>query len=485
MSVSSHDFDRFTRLVGTRLGLAVDGTRATHAEEVLVERARRCGGTVASYVAALERGASADEWAALAQGLTVRETYFFRHRDQFDALCEVALPARAERRIAGGALRILSAGCASGEEAYSLAIAARGVVGPWSGVEVVGLDVVSAALEKARRGRYTRWALREVDENMEARWFRRDGAEHVLSDEIVRAVRFDEHNLASELRETLRGSFDVVFCRNVLMYLLPDVARMVVAGLARALAPGGYLFLGHAETLRGLSTAFHLRSTHETFYYQLRDDGDDLELEPAPPPDAPPVDGGWADAILRASHRVRHLAEVQHAKSDTGDPIDRARDLLREERFAQALAVLHDAPDARASVDPEVLVLRAVLQTHHGDIAAAEQTCADILAVDDLHAGARYVLALCREAEGQLGLAADLDRAAIHLDPTFAMPHLHLGLMARRSGDGDTARRALERAASLLAGEDPARLLLFGGGFGRDALVALCRAELRALEASG
>jgi len=87
---------------------------------------------------------------------------------------------------------------------------------------------------------------------------------------------------------------------------------------------------------------------------------------------------------------------------------------------------------------------------------------------------------LCREAAGDLKGAVNHDQVAAYLDAGFAMPHLHLGLIARRSGDRGVARRELELALSLLQREDPSRLLLFGGGFGRDALVSLCRAELAA-----
>jgi chemotaxis protein methyltransferase CheR len=101
-----------------------------------------------------------------------------------------------------------------------------------------------------------------------------------------------------------------------------------------------------------------------------------------------------------------------------------------------------------------------------------------VLDVDELNAGAHYLLALCREGARDRTSAVYHDQVAIYLDPGFAMPHLHLGLLARREGDGAAAQRELEQAILLLEREDSSRLLLFGGGFGRDTLVALCRTEL-------
>jgi chemotaxis protein methyltransferase CheR len=137
---------------------------------------------------------------------------------------------------------------------------------------------------------------------------------------------------------------------------------------------------------------------------------------------------------------------------------------------------------AEAARDPDVLLLAAALYTHGGQLADAEEACARLLEVDELSAGAHYLIALCREGAGDRIRAEHHDQIAVYLDPGFAMPHLHLGLLARRAGDRTTARRELEQAALLLQREESARLILFGGGFGREALVALCRTELRAVE---
>jgi chemotaxis protein methyltransferase CheR len=155
----------------------------------------------------------------------------------------------------------------------------------------------------------------------------------------------------------------------------------------------------------------------------------------------------------------------------------RALELASQERFADALAAVGRLPAERAR-DPNVVLFRAVLLCHRGDVAAAKAACAELLALDELSAGAHYVLALCREADGDRKAAIDHDQTAAYLDPTFAMPHLHMGLLARRAGDRRCARRTLGTALRLLRQEDASRLVLFGGGFGRDGLVALCRTAL-------
>jgi chemotaxis protein methyltransferase CheR len=288
------------------------------------------------------------------------------------------------------------------------------------------------------------------------------------------------------------SGYDVVFCRNVMMYFSPDQASALVERIWHALAPGGYLFLGHAETLRGISHDFHLRHTHGSFYYQRKDSRDERDaIHPSAPErrDAPePVftiaNGlAWVDVIRAATDRVASLtAEPTPASTRAVQHrYDRAHvlDLLARERFAEGLAIMGDAPEATAS-DPETLLLHAVLLAHDGRLDRAEAVCARILEIDELDAGAHYVLALCAESSGDLERALDHDRVAIYLDPVFAMPRLHAGMLARRRADAAGARRDLEQASILLVREDASRLLMFGGGFDRSALLSLCRAELAA-----
>jgi chemotaxis protein methyltransferase CheR len=366
-------------------------------------------------------------------------------------------------------------------------------------------------LAKAARGVYSAWALRETPAESQRRWFREVGREFELEPKIRVGVTFREANLAQESNDLWAPqAYDVVFCRNVLMYFTSDNAQALVARLTRALAPGGYLFLGHAETLRGLSNEYHLCHTHGTFYYQRRpaqsrehsgasagNGGAAPDTVSAPPALASAAVAPellwaqtWLDAVQQASDRIQVLAERSPRESavrgapragTAGTPgveLQPARDLLKKERFTDALDLLGRLP-VESEQDPEALLLRAALLTHSGNLIAAERVSGQLLEQDELNAGAHYLLALCRESAGDRQGAVDHDQAAIYLDSGFAMPRLHLGLMARRAGDREGARRELGYALTLLKREDAARLLLFGGGFGREALIALCGAELK------
>ncbi len=497
----------FRALVGQHFGLQLDDDKLPLLAEVLERRAQANRLDSATYLASLAVP-SAPELGALAEELTVGETYFFRNADQFEAFTRVVIPARIAARSAQRTINVLSAACASGEEPYSLAIALRGAVDPSWTISIRGVDVNPAAIRRATAARYTTWSLRETPSELQHAWFRADGRELVLDPRIRSAVRFELRNLTVDDAELWAPeTYDAIFCRNVLMYFTPAVAQQVVARIHRALVPGGYLFLGHAETLRGLSQAFRLCHSHDTFYYQRRDRAERPDTiaprsitlpitlpisvapaaadaawlaEPATPVELAP--DGWIDAIHRATERIRRLVEVTPERGSGADvtsrpAIARVLELLREERFAEAGTQLDALPPELAR-EPALLLVRAVALTHGGKFAEAEAVCQRLLAIDELDAGAHYVIALCREGAGDRAGAIDHDQTAAYLDPMFAMPRLHRGLIARRDGDRETARRELDQALLLLQREDPARVLLFGGGFQREALIALCRAEL-------
>jgi chemotaxis protein methyltransferase CheR len=479
------DIERFREAILHRIGLQFEDARLGQLGDVLRRRLAKRHAPGSVYLAELESNPPPEECSALAEELTVTETYFFRNRDQFDALAGAVLPDRMERRGEPRTLRLLSAGCASGEEAYSLAIVATETLREpgWDAV-VRAVDLNPAALAKARRARYSEWALRDTPEDVRRRWFTADGDGLAVVPEVRRRVTFETVNLADPDHDLWRwGSYDVVFCRNVLMYFSPDQRRAAVERLARALQPGGYLFLGHAESLAGLSDAFHLCHTHDAFYYQRKDEIGrpvrPVPVAPAPRPFRPRtlLDSAWSETIRAASDRVAALLpDPPPSAPARGNDLAPALDLLRRERFAEALDHVGAQPDP---TDPGALLLSAVLLQQSGRIGEAEATCRRLLDIDDLSAGAHYVLALCRETAGDLAAAAEHDRVAAYLDPAFAMPRLHLGLLTRRRGEREAARRELAQALILLEGESTARLLMFGGGFNREALIALCRGALQ------
>ncbi len=370
------DVERFRSIVARHLGLSFDDGKLDFLAQVLQDQMENTNSSGATYLRWLST--SAEEMRAVAEKLTVCETYFFRYAGHFRAFAEVVIPqvrARSQRRQ----LRILSAGCASGEEAHSLAMLIRDEMPDlalWD-ITILGIDVNVSMLAKASRARYHAWALRDTSDGLRAKYFHREGPEFLLDSGIKSMVRFEERNLIDEDPSFWQqNAFDLVFCRNVTMYLTFEATRLVIARIAQSLSLGGFLFMGHAETLRGVSQDFHLVHTHDSFYYQRR--------EPAPTsiafpwqtlagdttlatPTSVEFDNSWFGIIGKASERIATLADGKHffaagapgsaalqpsnLHSQSANVWDRtaAIELLRHERFAEALELLHELPAGCAS----------------------------------------------------------------------------------------------------------------------------------------
>ncbi|WP_280156188.1 CheR family methyltransferase [Piscinibacter sp. XHJ-5] len=233
--------DLMARRVSAQMGLAIDASHHAALRNVIDVR----GDAWRWIEAPLER----EDIELLARGLSVGETYFFREPAAFQALEHDVLPPLIEaRRRAGRRLRLWSAGCCTGEEAYSLVIMLARLLpdlDDWD-VRIVGTDIHPGFLERAREGVYGDWSFRGVPADLRERYFECRGPDrHELRAELKRRVEFRFGNLACDAPPD--RDFDIILCRHVLMYFVPAQAERAVQRVCEALAPGGWLVLSCAE----------------------------------------------------------------------------------------------------------------------------------------------------------------------------------------------------------------------------------------------
>lgn len=201
-----------------------------------------------------------DEQQRMVSHLTNNETYFYREQPQLKVFSEHVLKSLKDRKAKSGhrSLRILSAGCSTGEEPYTLAMVVHDSAQffwNWE-VAIVGMDVDQAALEKARKAVYYHNSFRSMLPGSEERHFAREASGASVKDAIRRLVQFRWGNITDAASYDGLTGLDAVFCRNVLIYFSDGMIRKVVGLLYQALAPGGYLFLGHAESLSRITDLF-------------------------------------------------------------------------------------------------------------------------------------------------------------------------------------------------------------------------------------
>jgi chemotaxis protein methyltransferase CheR len=242
-------------------------------EKRLVRRIRETdAGSFSAYHYMLRRDASGDqELANIIDDLTTNETYFFRERNQLRALLEEILPQLIALREAEreSPLSIWSAGCSSGEEPYSivmLAMEAGFEVG--RNLRVYASDISRRMLNKARRGVYRPASFRDTEPCLKEKYFTEKDGLWRISDEVKQHVAFTHLNLLDQGRISLLGTMDVILCRNVIIYFDLETKRKVIRTFSEKLRAGGYLLLGHSESLVNVSNAFELAHLRNDLVYR-------------------------------------------------------------------------------------------------------------------------------------------------------------------------------------------------------------------------
>ena len=203
--------------------------------------------------------------------VTTNETYFYREKNQLDAFAEEILPELAERNAKKKRLRIWSAGCSTGEEPYTLGIlcSESGLFdGPWE-VDIIGTDISQRVLTTARKAVFSQSSFRATEENKLNRYFsRNDDGKYALDDTIRNMVHFGHLNLMDEKMMGLIRECDIIMCRNVIIYFDKNAKAKAVNSFFRKLVPGGYLLLGHSESLMNITTVFKLKHLTRVMVYQ-------------------------------------------------------------------------------------------------------------------------------------------------------------------------------------------------------------------------
>lgn len=269
--LSADEFRLLRDLVYEHAGLHFDDDSHFLFERRLSERVEALGlDSFHAYYKFLRFNAyGSSELEEATERLTTKETYFFRQEYQLRAFRDELLPRLAKDHADRRRLTFWSAGCATGEEVYTLAILIieSALFEGWD-VRVIGSDISKYSVAAARRGVYREGSFRTTGADRRSRYFveGRDGT--YVSDAVRRLCHFGQLNLVDSSRASMVGRVDVVFCRNVLIYFDVQSRRRVIDTLYERLVPGGYLLLGHSESLLNLSTAFELVHLREDLVYR-------------------------------------------------------------------------------------------------------------------------------------------------------------------------------------------------------------------------
>ena len=472
VKLTTEQFETLRALLSRAAGLVFDESRRQSMAYSVAERVRESGAAdVTAYLAMLDDPA---ERQRLLDEVTIQETHFFRNPPQVRALRTHVLPELiAQAGKSGRRLRIWSAGCSTGEEPYSVAMLLRELMPSTAGwdVKVVATDISSRALEAARTGRYGARAVQMATPDELVRFFQpAPGGGHEVRPEVRELVEFRHHNLVTEpVPFAPDERVDLILCRNVTIYFGRQTTRALMARLHAALRDGGYLFLGHSETLWQVSDQFHLVSLGvgegAAFVYRRQDSTSERR---AVLPDRRTKDEGPPSPQSERRVASRRDEAATAAKAAKAVPKQEPQPAPKPERPAKAKPAAKSPAKAPAPAE-----VRAAIADGRYDEAV--ELAGQLLEAQSLEAEPTYLRGLALTDLGRDEEALVDLRKAVYLDPGMGFAHFLLAGVLDRLGHpaaaaveyGATADTLGKRATDATAHEL--------GGRSVQELVQLCR----------
>ncbi len=391
------------QLLWRSMGLDSASVGTSTVERAVYERLRYCGlPTVDAYWEHLRDSAS--ELQELIEAVVVQETWFFRDEESFGALGRLVVEILRDRLT--DVLRFLSVPCSTGEEPYSMAMALRDAGLPNRQMTIDAVDISARALAYARRGIYGRNSFRSQNLAFKERYFHPVSEGYAVADWMSEVVTFHQGNLVSGQFPFPITPYDVIYCRNLLIYFDRSTQERVMQTLHSLLAPAGILFVGHAEAFLAASSGFTAVSA-ASFAFRKS------------PAKTPKTTG---QAMRRTQvHKQSVPAVLPRIKLDTPRALEPVQTALLNLAAAQRLA-------------------------DQGKLQEAGRCCERILSQQGPSADIYHLLGVVRDADGKRDLAAECYRRAVYLDPNHVEALTHLALLSDIEGDSTAAQRLRVRA---------------------------------------
>ncbi len=458
--LSQTDYERFRDFILERIGLDFPEDKRHLLTRGLAEVLTLTGNSNLDqlYLMLQSRAATNALWDQVISVLTVGETYFFRNANHWDALRTQILPElMAQREHSTRRIRIWSAGCATGEEPYSIAMLLRETIpnlDSWN-ILILATDLNREALRKAQEGLYGSWSFRGVDRRIQDTYFKLEGKFYAISDHIKRMVTFNYLNLVGDKYPSLTNNtnaMDIILCRNVTIYFTPQITLEVVHRFHETLTDGGWLIPGPSEPNMVFYGDFETRNLPGTVVYQKTRSAT-LRAPKSINVFAPMLPQVPAFTTAPAVQPVRLPGENGRTAitppKPAADPFGTALQLIQEGRLDEALVKLYEKLDRDAAFVPTYYTLGKIY-ANKGNLEEAQAWCEKAIQKDKLHAAPYYTLSLVYQEHGLADQAIDALKRAVYLDRDFVLAHYTLAQLYQRQGDQANAQRALHNALRLL-----------------------------------
>jgi len=462
-TISENRISQLSEFIAARMGLHFPPERWGELERNIAPAAREFGfpDTDAFIRWLVTAAINTEQLEILTSQLTVNETYFWREPEVFNALTEKLLPEITTRKAGGEKrLRIWSAGCSTGEEPYSIAIALRRAIPAikdWN-ITILATDINPGILKKAAAGVYGDWSFRNAPAWLKERYFRRrsDG-KHEINPDIKKMVVFAYLNLAEDIYPTPvnnTNAMDIIFCRNVLMYFVPSRGKQAAHKLYKSLADGGYFMTGACELSQVQFPQFSAVNFPGAIVYRK----DSRGIAPALPSGFSVTAGSFRNMGIQPGSEANVLPGLKIVQPEisasqnppeagkSGAPRDTAKkalDLYTQGEYAQAVRTLDETPDISVT-----LAVRAL--ANEGKLAEALAECEKAILKEKLDPMLHYLQAAILQEQNRDDEAIASLKRALYLDQNLVLAHFTLGNLMLRRGNVQNTKRCFRNALSLL-----------------------------------
>lgn len=438
----------YQTLIKQRCGLLFEGDDRSKLERAVHQRSAALKIATPAYYPRLEQ--DAQEFQQLVNLLTINETYFFREPQQIDWLVQRLAPRLLASSQGQAPLRILSAGCSSGEEPYSIAIALLEKYGASTArlFTLLGGDIDSNMLLKAQAGRYSEFSFRGVPDALRSRYFTPSASGWQINDEVRQLVQFHALNLLTQQPGPGLQPCDVIFLRNVSIYFDSDTRKQIQCNLAHLLKENGILVIGMAETLANDLGVLPMAEEQGLYYFYKGT----APAKPAPPNRAPASPGNATP--IPPAPLVTPKDWRQPAAGLSTWSLDALRQAVREKRYDQALPELERLLEQAAPASAEqlpALLLKAHILLERKNFAAAQALAQQGLRQDEWCVDAWLLLGLAAKWQGDQAEAIRCLKQAIYTRQDCWPAQYHLAELWRASGDSRQARRGYRVVLQLLS----------------------------------
>lgn len=468
------------RFITKRTGIVIQDHQLRNLREVVGQACLRYGHTSGEeYLAVLEAAPLVTpELEFLIAGITIGESYFFRDAESMELLREELLPHLiAQKRVSGNlSLRIWSAGCSMGQEIYTLAMILDELLPDrkdWN-LHLLATDINTDALRLGICGQYDTWSFRAMPPTVRDRYFVPAGREFEIKPTLRQGLKFAYLNLAEDpfpsvLSET--HSMDLILCRNVFIYIAPQIAQHIMSKFSDALVDDGLLLLGPSDMISWSVPNFEYIHRNHTFYFRRENQATALNISatPAASQAAPrqsastamgkdttrpetPITPDQAHAMLR-----NRSPGTSSGKKPPAHELDEVTALLRAEHWREALVLLARWP--MEQVNARITYCQAIALANLGEMSQALKACATGMALDPTEKHLYLIQGIVLNELDRSGEASAALRKAIYLDHQFLEAHYQLGHLLLRSGQAAAGLKSLHNALRLATHGDPAREL--------------------------